>query len=426
MAKPLTKPKRKNPVLRTRAPMLPPAPRSRISLGLTSGAARGVFELQVCRDCRAVQYPPGEACRECLSDLLDWTPQSGHGELVAQTTLHHAMENYFRERVPWRLGIVKLDGEGPQGESETGAPSLIVYLHGDCAAPPARVRVRAMLDRAGQAVLLALPEKDTPHMSEDPQMRELTCDPKFRKVLVTDGKNPVGQAVVRAMIAAGSDLVWVGEAAPWKKIPGFEEIRALPEVTVVDLDVTNPDSVKRCAGQIGQKVDILVNTAEQHRAYRIGGRYGTENARAEMEINYFGLLRLAQEFGPVMQARGADTETNAVAWVNILSIFALSNNPDQSTFSASKAAALSLAQAMRAGMQRAGVRVINLFPGPLDVEWNQELRPPKVTSAALARAIVAALQGGAEDVYPGDVARDRYERWRADPKVLERELALGE
>lgn len=421
MAAPLKKPKRKNPVLRTRAPMLPPASRSRISLGLTAGAARGVFELQVCRACKAVQYPPREACRECLSDLLDWTPQSGAGELVAHTTLRHAMENYFRERLPWRLGIVKLDSDGPRE-----SPTLIVHVHGDCAEPPARVRVRAMLDRAGQAVLLALPEKDTPHMSDDPQMRELTCDPKFRKVLVTEGKSPVGQAVVRAMIAAGSDLIWVGEAAPWKKIPGFEEIKALPEVTVVDLDVTNPDSVKRCASQIGQKVDILVNTAEQHRAYRIGGRYGTENARAEMEINYFGLLRLTQEFGPVMMSRGADTETNAVAWVNILSIFALANNPDQSTFSASKAAALSLAQAMRAGMQKTGVRVINLFPGPLDVEWNQELRPPKVTPAALARAIVGALQGGAEDAYPGDVAKDWYERWRTDPKVLERELAHGE
>ena len=420
MAAPLAKPKRKNPILRTRVPMLPPVPRSRISLGLTAGAARGAFELQVCRDCHAIQYPPREACRVCLSDRLDWTPQPGGGELVAHTTLRHAMENYFRERLPWRLGIARLDRAGPHE-----APSLIVHVHGDCPPPPCRVRIRAMLDRAGQGVLLALPEKDTPHMSDDPQMRELTCDPKFRKVLVTDGKSPVGQAVVRAMIAAGSDLVWAGEAAPWKKIPGFDEIRALPEVTPVELDVTNPDSVRNCAGQIGHKVDILVNTAEQHRAYAIGDRRGTENARAEMEINYFGLLRLAQEFGPAMQARGADTETNAVAWVNILSIFALANQPDQSTFSASKAAALSLAQAMRAGMQRSGVRVVNLFPGPLDVEWNQELRPPKVTPAALARAIVGALQGGAEDVYPGDVARDWYERWRTDPKVLEREIALG-
>lgn len=424
MAKPFVKPKRKNPVLRTRVPQLPPVPRSRISLGLTSAAARGTFELQVCRDCGAIQYPPREACRVCLSEKLDWTEQSGFGQLVAHTTLRHAMENYFRERLPWRLGIVKLE-VADDLKSPHEPPSLIVHLHGDCPDPPARVRMRAMLDRAGQAVLIALPEKDTPHMNDDPQMRELTCDPKFRKCLVTDGKNPVGQAVVKELIKAGADLVWVGEAAPWKVIPGWKEIAALPEVTVVDLDVTNPDSVKKCAAQIGQKVDILVNTAEQHRAYRIGERYGTENARAEMEINYLGLLRLAQEFGPVMQARAADTESNAVAWVNILSIFALSNNPDQSTFSASKAAAHSLAQAIRAGMQQAGVRVINMYPGPLDVEWNQELRPPKVTPSALAREIVKALQGGAEDVYPGDVARDWYERWRTDPKVLERELAIG-
>ncbi|MCY4237591.1 MAG: SDR family NAD(P)-dependent oxidoreductase [Rhodospirillaceae bacterium] len=425
MASPLRRSKRKNPVIRTRVPQLPPMARSRIFLGLTSAAARGVFELQVCRECGAIQYPPREACHVCLSDGLDWKEQSGAGQLVAHTMLRHAMENYFRERLPWRLGIVKLDVSDDLRNPHP-APSLIVHLHGDCPEPPAPVRVFAMLDRSGQAILVALPEKDTPHMTDDLQMREMTCDPKFRKSLVTDGKSPVGQAVVKELIKAGSDLVWVGEAAPWKKIPGWDEIKALQDVTVVDLDVTNPDSVRRCAAQIGQKVDILINTAEQHRAYRIDGRHGTENARAEMEINYLGLLRLAQEFGPVMRSRAADTEINAVAWVNILSIYALSNNPNQSTFSASKAAAHSLAQGIRASMQQAGVRVINIFPGPLDVEWNQELRPPKVSPNALAREIVKALRGGAEDVYPGDIAKDWYKRWREDPKVLERELAFAD
>ena len=49
-----------------------------------------------------------------------------------------------------------------------------------------------------------------------------------------------------------------------------------------------------------------------------------------------------------------------------------------------------------------------------------------MTLADRARAIVGALQGGAEDVYPGAVAKDWYERWRRDPKVLERDLAHGE
>ena len=109
MTTPIARPKRKNPVLRTRLPTLPPNARSRIALGLTAGAARGVFELQVCEDCGTVQYPPREACRACLSARLRWRPQDGAGELIAETRLHHSQELYFRERVPWRIGLVRLD-----------------------------------------------------------------------------------------------------------------------------------------------------------------------------------------------------------------------------------------------------------------------------------------------------------------------------
>ena len=76
-------------------------------------------------------------------------------------------------------------------------------------------------------------------------------------------------------------------------------------------------------------------------------------------------------------------------------------------------------------MRQAGIRVINLFPGPIDDEWNQTMPPPKLAPAAVASAIVKALRDGVEDVYPGEVAQEWLERWRENPKVLERELALG-
>src|SRR4030095_4995487 len=120
-----------------------------------------------------------------------------------------------------------------------------------------------------------------------------------------------------------------------------------------------------------------------------------EVARTEMDINYFGLLRLAQEFAPAMRARGADGQSRAIAWVHLLSIFALSTSPPHGTYSASKAAALSLAQCLRAELAPAGVRVINVFPGPIDDEWSQSLLPPKIAPARLAADIVAALRGGA-------------------------------
>jgi NAD(P)-dependent dehydrogenase (short-subunit alcohol dehydrogenase family) len=260
-------------------------------------------------------------------------------------------------------------------------------------------------------------------MADDKMLREMTSDPKFRKVLVTDGKSAVGQALVKALAAAGAELIWVGYAEPWKRFPGFDELEALPQVTLVPLDVTDSKNVRELAAEIGGKVDILVSNAELHRTFGIANRQGVETARAEMDVNYFGLLRLAQEFGPAMRSRGADGLASAVAWVNLLSIYALANFPAHGTFSASKAAAQSLAQCLRAEMRPAGVRVVNVFPGPIDDEWNQLLLPPKVAPAALAASIVKALREGVEDVYPGDVAQEWLERWRDNPKALEREVA---
>lgn len=411
--------KRKNPILRTRVPLLPPSGRSRVALGLTAAAALGRFELQVCADCGAVQYPPREACHRCLSLALEWQPQSGEGELISETVLHHSHDLYFRDHLPWRLGMIRLDC----------GPTVIAHLHAGSARAPCRVRIVARLDKAGQAALVAVPghniSERAADMTDDTQLRELSCDPRRRKILVTDGKNPVGQALTKALVSAGAEIVWVGCAEPWKRPPGLDELGQLEPVTLIPLDVTSSDSVKSLGAELGAKVDILVNTAEVHRTYGIAARYGVESARSEMDVNYLGLLRLAQEFGPVMRARGADGQSSATAWVNILSVYALSNFPTHGTYSASKAAAYSLAQCLRAEMQPAGVRVLNVFPGPVDDEWNQELPPPKLTAQALAKAVVRGLQDGVEDLFPGEVAQEWLARWRENPKVLERELATS-
>jgi NAD(P)-dependent dehydrogenase (short-subunit alcohol dehydrogenase family) len=352
-------------------------------------------------------------CHQCLGEQLRWRKMDGAGELLSVTNVHVSQDLYFRARTPWRLGMVRLDC----------GPTVILHLHAACPQPPSRVRVEARLDKSGQGVLIAFPLNEAPTMADDRQLREFTCDPKFRKALVTDGKTAVGQATVRALIAAGADLVWVGQAEPSMRSPGLEALSTLPKVAVVPLDITDAESVTQLAGEIGGRVDILINNAELHRSQGACSGTGLEFARAEMDVNYFGLLRLAQAFGPVLKTRGADGQSSAVAWVNVLSVFALSNFPLHGTFSASKAAALSLAQCLRAELQPAGLRVVNVFPGPIDNEWNQTLPPPKLGADALARAIVTALRDGVEDVYPGDVAQEWLERWRESPKVLERELA---
>jgi NAD(P)-dependent dehydrogenase (short-subunit alcohol dehydrogenase family)/uncharacterized OB-fold protein len=403
---------RKNPVLKTRQPTLPPGARSRAALRLTAAACEGALELQRCRECGTFQYPPREACRHCLSVKLTWEPCSGDGELISETVLHHSNELHFREHLPVRVGLVRL----------REAVTVVAYVSSSCHPAPSPVRVSTQLDKAGQAALVARSSDSSETSDQDKVLKQMTCDPRGRKVLVTDGKSAVGQAVVKALSEAGASLIWMGVAEPWKKPPGLDAVAALPLVTAVALDVTDERSVEALATQIGAKVDIVVNTAEFHRTKLVRSS-GTETARAEMDVNYLGLMRLIQHFAPALKGRAADGDANAVAWVNILSIYALSALPSQATFTASKAAAFALSQSLRADLQTAGIRVINAFPGPIDDEWNQLVQPPKLAPAALAAAIVRALKDGVEDIYPGDIAQDILARWKESAKVLERELA---
>jgi NAD(P)-dependent dehydrogenase (short-subunit alcohol dehydrogenase family)/uncharacterized OB-fold protein len=372
---------------------LPPVKRSRVALRLTAAAGLGRFELQRCAECSAVQYPPREACHRCLSVDLKWTLQSGSGQLIAETRLYHSHEAYFRQGQPWRVGLVRLDA----------GPTLVTHIHQSVPSAPAAVQVTARLDKAGQAALVARPPGEDIAMTDDPNIREMGCDPRGLNILVTDATTAVGESLVRGFIAAGAKQVWAGE--PLGKI-----LRVSGSAIVATaIDVRSSDSVKRAADAFGSSIDILVNNSRHEVGTSEGADVSDETAREEMEVNYFGLLHLSQYFAPLMQARAA---SGISAWVNLLSVYALCNLPSQPTSSASMAAALSLSQALRARMRPAGLRVVNVFAGP-------------VAPDSLARSVVAALREGVEDSYPGDVAQDILARWLESPKVLERELAAS-
>jgi len=408
---PLVRPKRKNPLARTRLPLLPQGARSRTALGLTAAAAEGRFALQVCGDCAHILYPTRDVCPRCLSARLTFGDVDPYGRLVAETTIRVSTDPYFRERMPWRVGTVRLDA----------GPVIVAHLHGDTIEGE-RVKLVLKLDKSGSAVMFALPAQETPHMQADPHLREMTCDPHYRRVLISDGRNAVGQAMTKAFSEAGASIVFVGIADPWKPFSGMAELSKIERVEIVALDVTDTESVTELAAQNGGRIDIIVNTGEHVRPGGIIARGNLSIARDEMDIRYFGMLRLAQAFGPALRFRGADGANSATAFVNLLSVHALMNWPAYGAHSAAEAACLSASQCMRAELRPGGVRVLNAFFGPLETEWFQTVPPPKLAPAALAKAVVAALKDGNEDIFVGDIAWDIRERLKANPKALEREL----
>lgn len=414
MTDPISAPPKRNPQTRTPVPLVPPQARSRAALGLAVMAGQGRFALQVCAECGAVQYPPRDACHRCLSSDLPCQDVDPSGKLIAETTIRVSPDPYFRERMPWRMGAVRL----------SVGPSLNCHLHGEVSRGDA-VRMCLKLDKAGQGVLVALPVEGSEYMQDDPLLRAMSCDPKHRRVLITDARSPLAGPLTEALLAAGAAHVFVGEPEAWRRWEGRQVFEDMENVSLMALDVTDASSVEKLSAEIGGKTDILINTAQFARP---GGVMGEDTvfARDAMEVNTLGLMRLAQGFGPGMAARAQDGTNAATALVNILSVQALAPDTGFSAFSASQAAARSITQSLRAEFRPSGLRVMNVYTGAVEGDaWFQPVPPPKVTPKAIARSVVQGLVDGLEEVPCGDVARDIYARWQENAPLLEREMTGG-
>jgi NAD(P)-dependent dehydrogenase (short-subunit alcohol dehydrogenase family) len=229
--------------------------------------------------------------------------------------------------------------------------------------------------------------------------------------LVTGANRGIGRAITHELLERGAAKVYAAARDPRTLA------RLGPRVVALRLDVTDAGQVAEAARRAGD-IDLLVNNAGAFHPTDLADAAIVDVARAEMEVNYFGVLRLVHGFADTLAARGG-------MLVNIGSAAGLSNVPIQPTYSASKAAQHSLTQAARALLAARGVSVSGVYPGPVDTEMTRDL-PPQFAKAApehVARAILDGIEAGAEDIFPDPFALDFGRRFHESPKAVERQMA---
>lgn len=120
-------------------------------------------------------------------------------------------------------------------------------------------------------------------------------------------------------------------------------------------------AVSRIAAEQG-RIDVLVNNAGY-------GSYGAledvplDEARAQIEVNVFGLARLTQLVLPLMRTQRSGTI------VNISSMGGRFATPLGSWYHASKFAVEGLSDALRLELKRFGIDVVLVEPGSIRTEW---------------------------------------------------------
>ena len=232
--------------------------------------------------------------------------------------------------------------------------------------------------------------------------------------LVTGSNRGVGRAYVQVLVAMGAKKVYAGA----RDIKAVEDlVKANPgKVEAVKLDVTSDADAKAAAAKC-RDVSILVNNAGANGMGGAMAASSTEVARREMDVNYFGLLYLSRAFGPVLKSNGGG------AIVNMLSLVSRVNMPLIGTYSASKAAAWSLTQAVRGELAKQGTLVVGVFPGAIDTDMAKEFDLPKTAPQEVASIALQAVESGTEDVDVGDMAQGVAAGMKADPKAVEKDFA---
>ncbi len=231
--------------------------------------------------------------------------------------------------------------------------------------------------------------------------------------LVTGANRGIGAAFVSGLLDAGAQRVYAAARNP---LTLAALVQSDARVVPITLDITDDTSVQEAATRLGD-VNLVVNNAGILRGGRLIAAADLSAARQEMEVNYFGLLRMSRAFAPILASHGGGT------LINVLSILARMANPAGGGYSASKAAALSLTQAVRAELQGQGTRVIGVLPGYVDTAMAEGVTAPKIQPSEVVRATFDALQADQDDVYPGAQATQIAAWLLQDPKAVERFFA---
>lgn len=198
-----------------------------------------------------------------------------------------------------------------------------------------------------------------------------------RVVLITGASAGIGLACAERL--AGSGWTVVGASRRGSSGPAWEGLV---------MDVDDGDSVQRGVdGTVGRhgRIDALVAAAGWGLAGAVE-RTPLDEARAQLETNFWGVVRVVQAALPHMRARSRGRI------VLVSSIGGVIGLPFQAFYSASKFALEGLAEAMAYEVEPFGIRVSLVQPGNIATDFTENRRMAAVGDdpdygAATAKAV---------------------------------------
>ncbi|SCL65490.1 NADP-dependent 3-hydroxy acid dehydrogenase YdfG [Micromonospora citrea] len=224
---------------------------------------------------------------------------------------------------------------------------------------------------------------------------EASATATSRVWLITGASRGLGRAFTEAALAAGDRVVGAArDVSPLDDLAARHPGRLL----ALRLDVTDRaavfDVTARAVQHFG-RLDIVVNNAGALYAGMVE-EFTEAEARAQLDLNFFGALWVSQAVLPHLRAQGSGH------LVQISSIGALGGFPSTGLYSASKFALEGMSEALAAEAARFGVKVTIVQPGGYwtDLYTSSRATTPNPAYDALREELARQWAEGSVDSEP--------------------------
>ena len=219
-----------------------------------------------------------------------------------------------------------------------------------------------------------------------------------KTILVTGANRGIGKVLVESFLEHGVAKVYAAVRQLDSVAPLVEQYG--DKVVPLQIDLSDSASII-AAAQTATDVEVVVNNAGWLKSSTSLYDGASAARKLEMDINVYGLITMAQAFAPVLKANGGGVfaQLNSVASMKSFANF--------STYSASKAAAYSITQALRDLLSEQGTTVLSVHPGPIatDMADTAGLGEIAESPTLVAQGIIEALQAGQFHVFPDTMAK---------------------
>ncbi|MBB1334558.1 MULTISPECIES: SDR family oxidoreductase [unclassified Pseudoalteromonas] len=197
-----------------------------------------------------------------------------------------------------------------------------------------------------------------------------------KSIVITGSSSGFGQKSVKDFADKGY-LVFATMRGPEGKNAAVKaELEAYSDsIQVVDMDVTNDDSVKTAIASVldkAGKIDVLLNNAGVM-YLGITEAFSIDQAREQMETNYYGAMRTILAVLPAMR------EAKSGLIINTSSMVGQISAPYFSTYAATKHALEGYLQGLRYEVAPFGIDVAIVQPGPFPTGLSASGQQPSRT-----------------------------------------------